>query len=163
MMLPLSAGRVHVIRAALTAALVLTERGGPGALGAPALNLRATVAADAVWRVTVMRTRCGVVQLLPVGRWASAKSSNPTVEPGAASSRWVRPSAAWYRICTPAGPASIRRSVPVRVRYSSQYVDPPARSRIALIPRPFVSYGASATVRVEVTVTNRDSQPSWLL
>src|SRR5262245_10107035 len=142
MVLPLSAGRLQVIRAALTTALVVTEGGDPGGLGAPAPNLITTVAADAVWRVTVMRTCCGVVQLLPTGRWASAKSSKPTVLPGAASSRCVCPSADWYRIWTPAVPAGIARSVPVRVRYSSQYVDPPARSRIALTPRPFVSYGA---------------------
>jgi hypothetical protein len=67
MIAPLSAGRVHEIRAALTAPLVLTERGAIGARGAPAPNLTATVAPDAVWRVTVMRTRCGVVQLLPTG------------------------------------------------------------------------------------------------
>jgi hypothetical protein len=32
-----------------------------------------------------------------------------------------------------------------------------------LIPRPFVSYGASVTVRLDVTVVSRPSQPSRLL
>ena len=159
MIAPLSGGRVHVMRAAVTRAPGAPEPAAPAVVGAPAANRISTVAPADVWPVTLIRTCSGVVQLLPAGRWLSTKSSHPR-GPGRGVQQLcladrrlqadLNPSRAGGHHAVGAGAGPVLQPV-------GRSAGPDADR---LKPGPVFSYGARVTVRVEVTVVELCSQPS---